>query len=477
MRFVPHHARSLVLRLVFWLVAAGLAGSPAALAQEGRRPNVVLIYADDLGWRDTGHTGSDYYRTPHIDGLARAGITFTNAYAAAATCAPSRAALLSGRSPAAIGFFGLAGVTLPSARLRVLQATGRPQYPAEDVTLAHALRDAGYRTGMVGKWQLGATPETTPTARGFTFAHVIEPKSPPAPDAGPKRIDEITRVARAFISDNRDHPFFLYVSHLAVHTPVEARPETIAAWRQRPPGRRHRHPRVAAMIEHLDESVGRILAALDEHGLTEDTLVLFTSDNGAARASPQTPLRGSKGSYYEGGIRVPLFARWPAVVEAGRTSDVPVSQIDVFPTVLAVAHAPAPKGKRLDGTSLLPLLRGTGGIDRTALFWHAPVYTGAGGRSHRSGPLPGVPVSVIRKGDWKLLLFHDRWALDGGRDHLETNGAVELFDLGTNLDECCDQSTTRPEKRDELLDDLLRWIDENDAPLASTPNPAYRAPD
>lgn len=468
----------LLAQLLVSLACLALVGGPGtARADDTQRPNFIVIYADDLGWRDTGHTGSDFYRTPHIDGLARAGITFTNAYAAAATCAPSRAALLSGRYPAAIGYYGFAGLTLPVARLRVRPKPGTPEYAADDVTIAHALRDAGYQTGMIGKWQLGKKPRTAPTARGFTFTHVIDPKASPAPDAGPKHIDEITRVAGEFIAKNREHPFFLYVSHLAVHTPVEARPETTEKWRKRPPGKQHRHATFAAMIEALDDSVGAILAALEEHGLTERTLVLFTSDNGGMPSSPQTPLRSFKGSYYEGGIRVPFFARWPAVIAPGRTSDVPINQIDVFPTLLAAAGAPSPAGKSLDGVSLLPILEGRGGIDRPTLFWHAPVYTGAGGRSHRSGPLPGKPVSVIRKGDWKLLLFHDRWSLDGGRDRLDANGAVELYDLSVHLDECCDQSKTRVEKREDLLDDLLQWIEQTGAPIADVPNPAYRAPD
>lgn len=467
------------LRRLFCLISSVLAVAAASEASAeststSPRPNIVLIYADDLGWKDTSHTGSDYYRTPHIDALAREGMTFTQAYAAAAMCAPSRAALLAGQYPARIGFFGAAGMSVPAERQRVRPIMGRWPNPKREVSIAKALRAAGYATGVIGKWQLGTRPGDRPRSRGFGFAHVIDPKAPPAKDAGPKRVDEISRVARSFIERNRERPFFLYVSELAPHTPLEAAGALVAKYQAQKPGEHHRDATLAAVIEHLDVGVGAILEAIAANGLADRTLVIFTSDNGATWRSPQAPLRGTKGSYYEGGIRVPLFVRWPGVVKPGSQSDVPVNQIDLYPTILAAAGVSPPKGWPLDGVSLLSLLDGSGVLPARALFWHAPVYTGQGGPGGRAGPLAGTPVSAIRKGDWKLLLFHDRWALDGGRAGLDDNDAVELYALDAHVDECCSVAEKNTQKRDELLDELLGWIEATGTSLATEPNPKYR---
>jgi len=445
-------------------------------AKEDERPNIVLIYADDLGWMDAGYAGSDFYETPRIDGLAREGLVMTSGYAPASMCAPSRAALLAGQYPARVGFYGLAGMALRQDRMRVRPVYGEPSYPSGEETIAEALRDRGYVTGMVGKWQLEKGPETSPTALGFSFVHEVDPKGRARSDASdPKRLNEISREVTRFLEQNKDRPFFLYVSHLAVHTPIQARPATIEKYAAKEPGRHHRYPPYAAMVENLDQSVGRLLDTLGRLGLDRKTLVVLTSDNGAASFSPQAPLRGQKGSFHEGGIRVPMIARWPGRIEAGTNTDVPVSQVDLFPTFLDAAGATASEGKILDGESLLPLFRGGRPPARESLYWHAPSYMGAGGRNQEAAPLRSRPVSVVRKGSWKLLLHHEAWALDGGRGAIDENGAVELYDLANDIGEQNDLARTRPDKRDELLDDLLRWIDENEAPLADRPNPRYEA--
>lgn len=468
----------LSLRTFFVLLLAAVAGlfpGAASSAGEATPPNIVLIYADDLGWRDTGHGGSDYYETPHLDRLASEGMVFTDGYAPAALCAPSRAAWLAGQTPARTGFYGHAGSILSPSRMRVLPEIGRFGYPAGEPTVAGVLRDAGYVTGVIGKWQLPAIPGTSPSDLGFSFVHRIEPKKGAKPDeaAGPKHIDEIAREAVRFLEENRDRPFFLYVSHLAVHTPREARPEMFEKYAAKERGRLHRDARYAAMVAHLDDSVGVVLAAIDRLGLADRTLVVFTSDNGASLLSSQAPLSGAKGSYLEGGIRVPMVARLPGTIPAGAKTGVPASQIDLFPTFLDLAGVPTPSGKTLDGETLAPLLRDGTPPSRQALYWHAPGYAGRGGRRSDALPFASRPVSAVRKGDWKLLLHHDRWSLDGGREKIRQNRAVELFDLSTDIGERRDLAGANPEKRDELLADLLAWLESNDARIAGQANPRF----
>jgi arylsulfatase A-like enzyme len=468
----------------------GLCAAPAlAAAAAAARPNVVLIFADDLGWRDVGLHGSDYHETPHIDRLGREGIVFTNGYAAAGNCAPSRACLLSGTYTPRHHVYAVGSTDRgPKRHMRLVPVPNKRGLAPENVTVADALKAAGYATGIFGKWHLAGKDGALPTKQGFDIAFDSfgegrlqegSEGNKQGPPEDPKGVYTLTRKACEFIEScaQRERPFFCFLSHHAIHSPLQARPESVAKFEAKPRGQHHRNPLYAACLYDLDDSVGVLLAKLKELGLEGNTLVVFTSDNGATQASPQEPLRGSKGGYYEGGIRVPLIVRWPGVTEAGSTCDVPVINVDLFPTFLAAAGADAPGGKVLDGESLLPLLRGEDALAERAIFWHFPGYLNTPvlrGRpvDVRAG-FRSRPVTVVRRGDWKLHLFHEEWVLDGGRDKLDTNGAVELYNLARDPGERHDLAAEDKGKRDELLDVVLDWQRATGALVPSQPNPAY----
>ncbi|MEO6246919.1 MAG: sulfatase-like hydrolase/transferase, partial [Opitutaceae bacterium] len=272
-------------------------------------------------------------------------------------------------------------------------------------------------------------------------------------------------------------PFFVYLPHYAIHAGHQALPATLARFKAKPPGAQHRDPLYAACLADLDNGVGLLMQKIADLGLEKNTLVVFTSDNGGIQMSSQEPLRGNKGGYYDGGIREPFIVRWPGVTQPGSCSDVPVINVDFFPTFLAAAGAPVPAGKELDGESLLPLLKREGPLKRDAIFWHFPGYLSQPvirGRDLdvRTG-FRSRPVSVIRQGDWKLHLFLEEWVLDGGRAKLATNHAVELYNLKDDLGERVDLANTQPAKRDELLDRLLAWHQSVHAPIPTEPNPKY----
>ena len=451
------------------------------------RPNLVLIFADDLGWKDTGFGGSDFHETPRLDQLAREGMTFTSGYASAGNCAPSRACLLSGTYTPRHHVYAVGSTDRgPKASQRLVPVPNRNGIPRDNVTLADALKAAGYATGHFGKWHLAGKDGALPSEQGFdvsfdSFGEGSEKEGSEQNKAGPpedpKGVFTLTRKACEFITAQRDRPFFCYLAHHAIHTPLQGRPETRAKFQAKAPGTQHDDPLYAACTYDLDASVGQLLDHLRELGLEDNTLVVFTSDNGATQQSPQEPLRGSKGGYYEGGIREPFLVRWPGVIQPGSSSDVPVINVDLYPTFLAAAGASVPEGKVLDGESLLPLLRGEGGLKRQAIFWHFPGYLDRPvirGRELdvRTG-FRSRPVSVIRKGDWKLHLYLEEWQLDGGRTGLPGNGAVELYHLGRDLGERENLAATETAKREELLNDLLAWQKDVQALVPSEPNPAY----
>jgi len=463
------------------LLLASLVVPVAAVAATAERPNIVLIFADDLGWKDVGWQGSDFNETPHLDRLAREGMVFTNGYAAAGNCAPSRACLLSGNYTPRHHVYAVQTTDRgPKEAQRLVPIPNRSGLARDNVIVADALKAAGYATGIFGKWHLDGPEGAQPGEQGFDTVHQsfhtwsdANIKDP----ANPKGAFSLTQGAIDFMRRNRDRPFFAYVSHYAIHTALEARPETLAKFKAKAPGRQHGNPLYAACLYDLDASIGLLRDALRELGIERNTLLIFTSDNGGTQQSSQEPLRGNKGSYYEGGIREPFLAYWPGVTRPGSRCDVPVSNVDLFPTFLAAAGAPVPAGKVLDGESILPLLRGGDRLQRNAIFWHFPGYLNSPvirGRDLdvRTG-FRSRPVSVIRHGDWKLHLFHEEWQLDGGRAQLATNGAVELYRLSDDLGEHHNLALSQPAKRDELLDALLGWIKSTGALLPSERNPAY----
>jgi len=267
------------------------------------------------------------------------------------------------------------------------------------------------------------------------------------------------------------------MSQYAIHTKLQARATSLARFQAKPPGKQHNDALYAACTYDMDDGVGILMKKLADLGLEKDTLVVLTSDNGGTQQSSQEPLRGNKGSYYEGGVREPFIARWPGVARGGSRCEVPVINVDLFPTFLAAAGVPVPAAKALDGESLLPLIKGEGSLSRQAIFWHFPGYLNnpvTRGRELdvRTG-FRSRPVSVIRKGDWKLHLYHEEWQLDGGRDALAASNAVELYNLRDDVGERENLALKHITKRDELLDELLRWMADVKAPLPDKRNPNY----
>ena len=431
-------------------------------AAPAEKPNFVFILIDDLGATDLGCTGSSFYETPNLDRLAARGMKFTNAYSACTVCSPTRASLLTGKYPARLHLTDwISGHVKPKAKLRIPDWT--QALPLDEHVLPRALASAGYVSGLFGKWHLGKE-DHAPAKFGFDSnvggAHYGSPPSYFAPyknptitdgEKGEYLTDRLTDEAVRFIRSNRDKPFFLYVPHYAVHNPLQAKPELVEKYKAKAkPGEGHRNPVYAAMIESVDQSVGRVIAALDELKLSEKTVVVFTSDNGGlVQNTSNAPYRVGKGSAYEGGVRIPLLVSWPGTVPAGRTCDVPVVTPDWYPTFLDLAGVRPRESQRVDGTSLLPLLRDKGSFEREAIYWHYPHY-------HPGG---ATPYGAIRRGDWRLVEFFE-------------DDRVELYDLKNDVGEAKDLAAVMPEKARELQRYLADWRASVGAQMP-TPNPNY----
>lgn len=448
--------------------------------QGGDKPNLVFILADDLGYSDLGCYGNRYYETPHIDRMAAEGMRFTNGYTAGPNCQPTRAALITGQYGPRTGVYTVGSIERFPWRTRPLRPVDNAEkLPLNTITLAQALKNAGYKTALFGKWHLGEDPEHHPSARGFDEAitsagqHFNFKTVPPTPyPEGTYLADFLTDKAVDFIRRHADRPFFLCLHHFAVHSPYQAKPELVRRFESKPPVGGHKDPVYAAMITSLDESVGRVLATLKELGLDEKTLVIFTSDNGGVggyerlgivggSVTDNAPLRGGKGMLYEGGIRVPYIFRWPGKIPPGTVCDVPIHSVDLFPTLLELAQAPAPKGHILDGVSYARLLQTGNPADFPArpLFWHFPGYLGGGKGTWRT-----TPVGVVRMGNWKLMEFFE-------------DGHLELYNLAEDIGEERNLAEKHPQKVAELHDLLKKWRQEINAPMPTshTPEPASPA--
>ena len=465
------------LRMAGLLLGCSVLLSLSVFAQNARQPNIVLVLADDLGWKDVGYQGSDFYETPNIDRLAKAGMVFTQAYAGAGNCAPSRAVLLSGQYGPRHGVYAVDSTDRgPKNLMRMIPIPNKSGLAPAQVTMAEALKAAGYATGIFGKWHLGGKDGATPEAQGFDVyfdSRKPNPNQRRDEPEDPKGIYSLTRATVSFIEQNKDKPFFAYVAQHAIHSALEARPASLAKFKAKQPGAQHKNALYAACLYDLDDGVGLLLNKLKELGLDKNTLFIFTSDNGGTQQSSQEPLRGNKGCYYEGGIREPFIAYWPGVIKAGATNTTPIHNVDFYPTFLAAAGVKIPANKTLDGESLLPLFKGTGKLKRQAIFWHFPGYLDDPVMRGRDPVFRSRPVSTIRKGDWKLHLYHEEWQLDGGRAKLDTNNAVELYNLAADIGERNNLTNSNKAKRDELLGDLLQWFKAVSAPLPTDRNSAY----
>jgi len=476
----------MLIRFTTWIAGIGLAASAlSGVAAPGEtpaaRPNIVFVLADDLGWRDVGYQSEGKFITPNIDRLAGEGMVFSAAYAGGANCEPSRACLMSGEYTPRHGVYAVGSTDRgPKALQRLVPIPNTDGLRAEFVTLAEALKAAGYVTGHFGKWHLAGRDGELPSRQGFdvTYDSFGEGElkegsegNQKGPPGDPKGVYTLTRKAIDFITANTNRPFFCYLAHHAIHGPLQTRPETrqLVADRARAAGV---SPMYMGCTYDLDDSVGMLLTRLKELGLEANTLLVFTSDNGGVPASSQEPLRGNKGCYYEGGIREPMIVRWPGVIRPGTRCDVPVISQDFYPTFLDAAGAAAPEGAALDGESLVPLFT-HGKLMREAVFWHFPGYLDTPVSRGRDPVFRTRPVSVIHKGDWKLHLYLEEWQLDGGRAGLGTNNAVELYNLAADIGERSNLANQNLAKRDELLDDLLDWLRTVRAPLPVQANPAY----
>lgn len=453
-RLTPRHLFSSVILLA---VAVTLHAAPE------RRPNILLILADDLGWNEVGFNGSRYYLTPHLDKIAAESVRFTQAYAASPVCSPTRSALMTGKNPARTHVTNfIPGNEYPYARLR--QPDWQKFLPLQETTLAEVLSAGGYVTGLVGKWHLakGYLPpesiEEGPDRQGFKETFITQkPDKKTDPEKDAHNVEKITQRAIRFLTEHRGEPFFLEVAHNSIHMEIMERASLVAKHRARPGSDRpENNPVIAAMMETLDDSTGRIIAKLDELGLRENTIVIFYSDNGGlASNAAQTPFRGGKAEVYEGGIRVPLLVRWPGVTQPGSTQTTPVITEDLFPTFLAMAQLKVPAGLAIDGLDQVPLLRGGPAPARAALHWHYPHYHPAG----------KGPSGAIRAGDWKLVEYYERTVTGAGPE-------PELYDLGRDPGEKNNVAAEHPEKVAELLASFRDWREKVGAQMP-TANPAY----
>ncbi len=438
--------------------------------------NVVLVLVDDLGWMDLGCQGSKFYETPNIDRLASEGMRFTDGYAACAVCSPTRAAVQTGRYPGRlfvtdwirsrfqggeIPADGLNPCLRPQSQWRGSKVLCPPNalwMESSEITIAEVLKSAGYKTCYIGKWHLGTDP-WYPEKQGFDenfggcdygqppsyFDPFNQPNSKrhaslragiynlPGRKKGEYLTDREADEAVGFIRRNKGNPFFLQLADYAVHTPIQAKKDVTEKYAAKPKTEQ-KNPKYAAMVESVDDAVGRILDTLDELEIADHTLVVFTSDNGGLLGPTNNkPLRSGKGYAYEGGIRVPFIVRWPGVTKPGSESNVPVISVDLFPTIVKAAGQMLPDDREIDGKDLKGVLMGSGSLDRTAIYWHFPHYR------HKPGP-----YSIIRDGHWKLIKWYE--------------GPVSLFNLEADLGETNDLAETMPGRVKQLENKLMAHL-------------------
>lgn len=442
------------------------------------RPNIVLILLDDLGYADVGCYGSTLSETPRIDALAAEGVRFTDAYASCPVCSPTRASIQTGKYPARLGLTDyLKGKRSPEDS-PLLPAPYKDQLDLEETTVAEWLRARGYATAHIGKWHLGGEP-FWPEHQGYDIniggtgsgmpSGYVWPKwkgNPPLDGKadGDYLADRLTDEACAYIESHADRPFFLNLCHYSVHIPLEGKEALVAKYEAKLKARQARvgeqsNPVYAAMVESVDEGVGRVLDTLERCGIADDTIVIFTSDNGGLSVTegaltPSTtnhPLRAGKGYLYEGGIRVPMIVRWPGHARAGAICRTPVCSIDYLPTFGAAAGVEEPLPADVDGLDFLPLLRDPHrGLDREALYWHYPHFSNQGGR----------PGGAVRAGDWKLIEYYE-------------TGELELYNLREDVGESRNLAAEQPEMARRLQRMLADWRRSVGATMP-LPNPRYR---
>lgn len=469
--FLKRNFRKILAFLLSFLVL------PFCLFAKKSKPNVILILIDDLGWMDVGYMGGTFYETPNIDRLRSQGMMFTNAYSACPVSSPSRASILTGKNPAHLRFTGH------------ITATGHHRYPEDgliipprdhmyislkEILIPEALKPAGYKTISIGKWHVGDKEKYMPIHQGFDINIAgYEQGSPPTywapyknPDLdwnseiknltpglpGEYLTDRLTNEALKFIRENKNNPFFMYLSHYAVHTPLEAPANLVKKYEAKMKTDKSQKSAVyAAMIEVVDHNVGKLLAELDKENLTDDTVIIFASDNGGTtEATFNTPLREGKGFLYEGGIRIPLIIKWPGVVKDNTTCDQMVITDDFYPTIMDMVGKGTKPGKGIDGMSLVPLLLNKDTLNRNMLCWYYPHYS----------PQAQMPGCAIRKGDYKLIRFYDPVK-------------TELYNLKSDLNEKSNIAHENPKIVEMLTAEFDSWLLRMN-PILHTKNPNAR---
>jgi arylsulfatase A-like enzyme len=464
------------LLLTFSLIALTALTSACGDKERGGKPNVLFILVDDLGWKDLGCYGSDFYETPNIDQLRSEGMMFSNAYSAAPVCSPTRASILTGKNPAHLQFTGhitRIGRHRYPEHGRIIPPDDKMHVELDEIMIPEALSGLGYASISIGKWHVGDEEKYFPTHQGFDINIAgYEDGSPPTywgpyeidrdwnnviknlPDrkAGEYLTDRLTDEAIQFIRDNRQGPFFTYLSYYAVHTPLEAPDSLVKKYEAKLKSQPvQKSATYAAMIEKVDDNVGRLLAEIDNLGLTENTIVIFYSDNGGtSEATINTPLREGKGYLYEGGIRVPLIFKWPGRIRPASRCDVPVISEDLLPTITDMVGKGTQTPADVDGISLLPLLEEKpAGLERDALCWYYPHYS----------PQAQMPGYAIRKGDYKLIEHYDP-------------PKVELFHLANDISESDNLAEKMPGKVAELKASYEDWL-KRMSPVLHTENPDF----
>jgi arylsulfatase A len=470
----------------FSTLALSLALTAFAHAAAPQKPNVILILADDLGWTDLAAFGSDLHETPALDQLARDGMKFTQNYSACTVCSPTRAALMTGKYPARLHITDWIPGSMPD-NPKLIVPDWTKYLPTDETTLAEVFKAAGYATATIGKWHLAkvGTNESYPEAHGFDLNIAGTDKPQPPTFTGPWKIptlnpdgkegehltDRLGDEAVKWIEGVKDKPFFLYLPHFAVHTPIQGRPDLVEKYRKKIAAKGgadkldHKNPGYAALLESMDTAIGRVRAKLAELKLTERTIVIFTSDNGGrvtvdninrVPTTSNVPLRFGKASAYEGGVRVPLIVSWPGATKPGSVSDAPVITMDLFPTIVEMAGLPSSSASTaIDGISLASHLRGGAKPARDTLFWHYP--------HHQHYQLGGaMPYAAIRSGDFKLIEFYS--------DLKDVK--VELYNIRADISEKQDLALSNPKKAEELRARLHAWQKQVGAQMA-TPNPKY----
>ncbi|MDC0574489.1 sulfatase [Pirellulaceae bacterium] len=441
--------------LFFCLLVLSLTATSTALAA---KPNIILIFIDDLGWADIGCYGNDFVDTPRIDRLAAEGLRFTDFYAAGAVCSPTRCAVQSGQNQARIGITAhIPGHWRPFERVITPQTT--MALPLDTVTIAETLASSGYDSGYVGKWHLGNSSSFQPNSQGYSLSAVIAGPHLPGrfrvlddsvrnPNSGEYRTEFESDICVDFINAHKDKPFFLMLSPFAVHIPLGAMSTKVTKYQQKrvDQNRQLPHPVYAAMIEHCDDMVGRLIDAVEDNGLTDNTMIIFTSDNGGLQrrydyresaddiVASMAPLKGEKGTLHEGGVRVPLIIKYPPLTRANTVCAEPTISYDFYPTFAELAGAKLPDNHPIDGLSLLPLLNAPNTrLKRDALHWHYPHY-------HHDRP-----ASSIRERDWKLI------------EYLDGTGDVELYRLNIDLGETRNVKEMFPGRVADLTEKLAQW--------------------